>query len=252
MENKKPQSTSIPRPTVTQPKTAGQPSVAKQQAPAPKAPTVKTPMPKAPGARVTQIPKPVAPSPKATPAAAPKQSAKAMEEQLKAVEQQVISPQKSGVILQPWQLALAVVLVLALITGAVYLGTVIAKQNAEDPIVDYTGGLNNGESADPSGITLPGYSALTFAANSKKVALELPNPTGNPCYFRYTLTIVETGEEIYVSELIEPAKALQTITLNQPLTAGTYTLRIEIDTFSLTDGTTPMNGGVQEVKLIVK
>ncbi len=166
--------------------------------------------------------------------------------------EQVVAPTKKGITLQPWHLALAVVVVLALITGAVFLGTVLGNKNADDPIVDYTGDLNNGSSNDSEGIILPGYSALTFPANSKKVALELPNPTGNPCYFRYTLTVVETGEEIYQSELLEPGKMLKTITLNNPLTAGTYTLRIEIDTFSLTDGTTPMNGGVQDVKMNVK
>ena len=252
MEEKKPQNTSLPKQVSAQPKPSGQPTAAKTPTSAPKAATVKTPMPKAPGARVTSIPKPTAaPAPKKTAAPQPK-PAKAVGEQLKAAEAQAIAPQKSGVTLQPWQLAVAVVVVLALITVAVFVGTLLGNQAEDDPIVDYTGGLNNGDAADPSGITLPGYSALTFAANSKKVALELPNPTGNPCYFRYTLTIVETNTEIYQSELIEPAKALQTITLSQPLTAGNYTLRIEIDTFSLADGTTPMNGGVQEVKLIVK
>lgn len=157
-----------------------------------------------------------------------------------------------SVAVKAWQVALAVVLVLALVTGAVYVGTVIGNKNEDDPIVDYTGDLNNGDSANPGGITMPGYPAITFLANRQKVALELPNPSGNPCYFRYTLTIVETGEEIYRSELLEPGKALETITLNKSLAAGSYTLRIEIDTFSLADGTTPMNGGVQEVKLIVK
>ncbi len=153
---------------------------------------------------------------------------------------------------QAWQVALAIIAVLALVTGAIFLGTVLGNKNTEDPIVDYTGELNNGNATDPSDITLPGYPALTFFANSKKVALELPNPSGNPCYFRYTLTIVETGEEIYQSELLEPGKMLKTITLTRALPAGTYTLRIEIDTFSLTDSTIPMNGGVQEVQLVVR
>ena len=154
--------------------------------------------------------------------------------------------------IQAWQVALAVVVVLALVTGAVYLGTTLSNQNREDPIVDYTGELNNESLANPGGITMPGYPTLIFAANTQKVALELPNPKGNPCYFRYTLTIVETDTQIYQSQLLKPEEALETITLNQTLSKGTYTLRIEIDTFSLADGTTPMNGGVQEVTLIVK
>ncbi len=157
-----------------------------------------------------------------------------------------------GLLIQPWHLIVALVVVVALIVGGVFLGRYFGSQNTEDPIVDYTGTLVNNSPADPNGITLPGYSALTFFAKRNQVVLELPNPSGNPCYFRYTLTIVETGEEIYQSQLIEPGKMLKKLTLNQPLSEGPYTLRITIDTFSLADGTTPMNGGVQEVKLTVK
>lgn len=250
MENKKPQAPAQQK-APTEPK----PPKLKPSVKMPTHPIKAAPISKTPGPRVSSIPKPVAPTPAAKSAAdSAVKPTRDVKEQLKIAEQQaaVGASQKSGLVIQPWQLALAVVVMLALITGAVYLGTVLGNKNASDPIVDYTGGLNNGDFADPSGITLPGYSALTFAANSKKVALELPNPTGNPCYFRYTLTIVETGEEIYQSELLAPGKAIETLTLNQALSAGTYTLRIEIDTFSLTDGTTPMNGGVQEVKLTVK
>ena len=155
--------------------------------------------------------------------------------------------------IQAWQVALAIVVMLALVVGAVYVGTILSNnQNGKDPIVDYTGELNDESLANPGGITMPGYPTLIFAANTQKVALELPNPKGNPCYFRYTLTIVETNTQIYQSQLLKPEEAHETITLNQPLSKGTYTLRIEIDTFSLADGTTPMNGGVQEVTLIVK
>ena len=143
-------------------------------------------------------------------------------------------------------------IVAVLVVGGVLLGTLLGNKDIDDPIVDYTGPLVNQNPDDPSSIALPGYSALVFSANSKKVTLELPNPSGNPCYFQYALTVVETGEEIYRSELLEPGKMVKDLTLNKALPAGTYTLRITIDTFSLLDGTTPMNGGVQEVELTVK
>ncbi len=233
----------------------------KPQAPAQK----KVPVQPKPSAQPSPV-KPQAPTQKGVPQPQPK-TAKEYQEQLKAAKQKAAKQQAASgaptqstiatiatksFAVQAWQVALAIAVVLAIVTGAVFLGTVLGDKDEDDPIVDYTGDLNNGGSADPSGITLPGYPALTFPANSKKVALELPNPGGNPCYFRYTLTIVETGEEIYESELLEPGKMLETLTLNNSLARGTYTLRIEIDTFSLADGTTPMNGGVQEVKLTVK
>ena len=242
----------------------------KVQAPAPKVepqtkPKVQAPVPKAePQAK----PKVQAPTTKAEPQAKPKVQAPTTKAEPQAKPKEQATEQKGTSVLptqnkiatiatkrfsvQAWQVALVVVVVLALVTGAVYLGTTLSNQNREDSIVDYTGELNNESLANPGGITMPGYPTLIFAANTQKVALELPNPKGNPCYFRYTLTIVETDTQIYQSQLIEPEKTLETITLNQSLSKGTYTLRIEIDTYSLVDGTTPMNGGVQEVTLIVK
>ena len=99
---------------------------------------------------------------------------------------------------------------------------------------------------------MPGYPELTFPAGESRIELVLPNPLNNPCYFRYTLTIAETDEVLYESELIEPGKMVKELTLNRALPKGAYTLRITIDTFSLADGTTPMNGGVQEVTVTVK
>ena len=157
-----------------------------------------------------------------------------------------------GFVIKSWQIAIAVVAVVALVVGGVLLGTVLNNKDADDPIVDYTGPLVNKNPDALGNIALPGYGGIKFPANSKKVTLELPNPMGNPCYFRYTLALVETDEVLYTSELIAPGKMVKELTLNRALPKGTYTLRIIIDTFSLADGTTPMNGGVQEVALTVK
>ena len=161
-----------------------------------------------------------------------------------------------GFVIQSWQIAVAVAVVVVLVVGGVLLGTVLGNKdtvsNGEDPIVDYTGPLVNNNHGNSGDITLPGYTTLVFPANSKKVTLELPNPDGNPCYFRYTLTVVETGDVLYESEWIEPGKMVKDLTLKRALSKNEYTLRIAIDTVSLADGTTPLNGGLQEVQLIVK
>ena len=224
------------------------------------------PAPKAtPGEKPASAPKAV---PEAKPAPAPKVKPKVKEQthvpEAKADDKSApatISASKpskfvdlatKGFVIQSWQIAVAVAIVAVLVVGGVLLGTLLGNKDIDDPIVDYTGPLVNQNPDDPSSIALPGYSALVFPANSKKVTLELPNPSGNPCYFQYALTVVETGEEIYRSELLEPGKMVKGLTLNKALPAGTYTLRITIDTFSLLDGTTPMNGGVQEVELTVQ
>ena len=160
-----------------------------------------------------------------------------------------------GFVVKSWQIAVAVAVVVVLVVGGILLGTMLGNKKdiqTEDPIVDYTGPIVDKDPENPSNITLPGYPVLMFPANSQKVTLELPNPNGNPCYFRYTLTIVETGDVLYESGRIDPGKMVKALTLNHALSAGTYTLRITIDTFSLDGGNVPMNGGVQEVKLIVK
>ena len=224
-----------------------------------------------PPAQTTPLPKP---SPESKPDSSPKAAVAekpAQSEPIKATEpkqptvkkdtpKSVLSKKLSdfsklatkGVVIKSWQIAIAVVAVVALVVGGVLLGTVLNNKDADDPIVDYTGPLVNKNPDALGNIALPGYGGIKFPANSKKVTLELPNPTGNPCYFRYTLALVETDEVLYTSELIAPGKMVKELTLNRALPKGTYTLRITIDTFSLADGTTPMNGGVQEVALTVK
>ena len=271
----KPQSAAtakVAKPTQKKPNVEVKAKAVKQPSPAkPQAPIAKAPVTKVADIKPTTERK-LAPAPKAVPEAkpapAPKVKPKVKEQthvpEAKADDKSApatISASKpskfvdlatKGFVIQSWQIAVAVAIVAVLVVGGVLLGTLLGNKDIDDPIVDYTGPLVNQNPDDPSSIALPGYSALVFSANSKKVTLELPNPSGNPCYFQYALTVVETGEEIYRSELLEPGKMVKDLTLNKALPAGTYTLRITIDTFSLLDGTTPMNGGVQEVELTVK
>ena len=170
-----------------------------------------------------------------------------------------------GISFKLWCLIIAAVVVVALVAGGVYLGGLLGADSGQEheevknteqekiPTEDYTTPITDNTPADPPKIILPGYPQFDIDANSREIAMVLQNPDGNPCYFQYTLTIVELGEEIYRSALIAPGESpTQQIPLDQPLAKGIYTLRIAINTFSLIDGTTPMNGGVQEVQLTVK
>ena len=158
-----------------------------------------------------------------------------------------------GLVLQPWHFIVMCAVVVALVLGGVWLGTKLGQSDSDiDSSAEHldwtppTGTPTNG-----SGITLPGYTSITFPAGTRRVEIILPNPTNNPCYFRYTLTLAETGEQIYQSGLIPPGMAVPDIKLSRALKKGDYTLHIEIETFSLTDRT-PMNGGTQDVPLSVK
>ena len=163
-----------------------------------------------------------------------------------------------GLVVKPWQLAVAAVVVAAMVVGGVVLGVVLGNRNNpndsdfDDSPVDYEWVLPEGGHTNEDQIILPGYVDLTFPAGEDEIEVVLPNPAGNPCYFRYTLMIEETGEILYQSKLIPPGKAVLEIKLSRPLTKGDYSLLIAIDSISLTDGRTPMNGGEQKVFLKVR
>ena len=161
----------------------------------------------------------------------------------------------AGLVIKPWQLAVAAVAVVAMIVGGVVLGIVLGNKNSgsyDDSPVDYEWVLPDGAQTNPDQIILPGYVELTFQAGKQVIEIVLPNPASNPCYFRYTLVLEETGEVLYQSRLIAPGKAVLEIKLSRPLEVGDYSLLIGVDSVSLTDGRTPMNGGEQRVLLKVR
>lgn len=161
----------------------------------------------------------------------------------------------AGLVIKPWQLAVAAVTVVAMIVGGVVLGIVLGNKNGgsyDDSPVDYEWVLPDGAQTNPDQIILPGYVELTFPAGEQVIEIVLPNPASNPCYFRYTLVLEETGEVLYQSRLIAPGKAVLEIKLSRPLEVGDYSLLIGVDSVSLTDGRTPMNGGEQRVLLKVR
>ena len=159
-----------------------------------------------------------------------------------------------GIVLKASHLAIAVVLVAALTVGGVFFGMWL-KDRESDPDIDPNakdyGDIYFGEEAEEGNITAPGYADISLPANTRKVQMILPNPSHNPCYFRYTLVIKDSGETVYRSGLIPPGKAVTDLTLSRPLDAGTYTLEILIDTFSL-DTRSAMNGIQMEVTLTAK
>ncbi len=158
-----------------------------------------------------------------------------------------------GLVIQPWHLALAAALVVALVVGGIWLGTQLGGKDSDidNSAEDFEWTPPEGGSNSNGGITLPGYPSLLLPAGERKVGIILPNPSNNPCYFRYRLTLQETGEVLYQSGLIPPGMAVKEIKLSRALPKGEYTLNISIETFSLADRT-PMNGGMQDVPLSVK
>ncbi len=159
---------------------------------------------------------------------------------------------KKEIVLQPWHLALAVVAVCILVGVGVAVGSLLGQgQSDVDKNAEEHEWIPPSGSANADGITLPGYSSIVLPAGEKTVQMVLPNPSDNPCYFRFTMTLKDTGEVLYTSGLIPPGMAVKQIKLSRALQKGDYTLQIQVETFSLEERT-PMNGGVQEVSLSVR
>lgn len=102
-----------------------------------------------------------------------------------------------------------------------------------------------------TGIEIPGYPSLYIGAGETEVSAILENPEGNPCYFVYELVLSDSGESLYRSGLILPGQAISGFTISRGLSAGEYDAVLRVSTYSLEDGTTPMNGADMETVLVV-
>lgn len=179
-------------------------------------------------------------------------------EEPKAEDAKVVPAKEmpKGLVLQAWQVAVAAVIVVAMVAGGVLLGVFLGNKNYTDDFngspVDYDWVLPQGSNPGANQIVVPGYGDLLFTAGQKQIEIILPNPKNNPCYFRYTLLLDDTGEILYQSPLIAPGKAVLEIELSRALSKGDYHLTIAIDSISLADGRTPMNGAEHHVLLQVR
>ncbi len=164
-------------------------------------------------------------------------------------------PHMNGILIKPHHLIIAVAVTVALIVGGFFFGMSL-QPAGRDPDIDpnakdYKDLYVSAGDVEEGSISAPGYSIIHFPKNKTNVQMILPNPKGNPCYFRFVLVLAETGEELYRSGLIPPGMAVTDLTLSRPLDAGFYTMKILIETESLTDRTA-MNGVQMEAELIVK
>ena len=114
----------------------------------------------------------------------------------------------------------------------------------QENTVAWDGELPNLTGGEAKGIQLPGYGEITVMQGDTTLKITLVNPEGNPCYFRYRLELPDSGTVLYESDLIEPGRAVKEISLEHLPDVGDYNLDINIDTYSLEDGVTAMNGGV--------
>lgn len=114
----------------------------------------------------------------------------------------------------------------------------------------YDGTVEN-NSNDDSGIKIPGYSDITFTSDSTDFPITLLNPEGNPCNFKFSLSLKETGEILCTTDLVKPGDAISGVELEHTLDKGTYTLLINISTYDVESGG-EMNGAQVQTELTVE
>jgi hypothetical protein len=105
-------------------------------------------------------------------------------------------------------------------------------------------------------ISIPGYGEITLVADSTDARIQLLNPSGNPCYFQFTIGLLanndnEMSEVLYTSKYVEPGSEIRQQTLARGLPAGNYDALIKIQTLSI-ETKTPMNSANIRVALNVK
>lgn len=101
-------------------------------------------------------------------------------------------------------------------------------------------------------IAIPGFAQLNLKAGTCEQNVALSNPAQNFCYFKISL-LLEDGTVIWVSELIEPGKQSEAITLLQSLDAGTYeNVTVRYDCYTMDGSLTQLNSGEITIKLVVQ
>ena len=111
---------------------------------------------------------------------------------------------------------------------------------------------NGMKNEDPSQIMLPGFGIIEMEAGQRTVEAALVNPEGNPCYFKYIISLEESGEVLYESGWLEPGTAVTEWEIAEELEPGDHPISILVDTGSLSDYETEMNKGTVRATLRVE
>lgn len=143
----------------------------------------------------------------------------------------------------PAKILIPLLLLLALLVG----GLIWYLNREEGPDLDHAavayempdGAVNT----DPTQLMMPFIDEITVTSADRAGHTALVNPEGNESYFRYILTLTDTGEEIYRSGLIEPGKAVVDWEINTDLEPGDYNAELAINSFALDDYESETNGG---------
>lgn len=155
---------------------------------------------------------------------------------------------------------LIAVLALLLVGGGVFVGMNLNDWIEDEPVTsadvdnnaeDYTGNKNTYTGKkNTDTIDIPGFDTMTFRADALEQSANLYNPEENTCYFKMSIYL-EDGTKLWESKLVEPGKAIYTLSLEQTLSEGTYeNCVLKYECFAMNEEQTPLNGS--EIKFTLK
>lgn len=148
-------------------------------------------------------------------------------------------------------LLLLLILLIGLLLGGWYFINQKNSVDLDEAAISYQ--MPNGMSnTNPEEIMIPVFSQLKMYKNSKKIAVGLANPEGNPCYFKYKIILNDSKETIYESKWIEPGTAVVEVNIKKDLNVGTYPITIKVESGSLDDPNVALNGGEIDSSLKVE
>lgn len=87
--------------------------------------------------------------------------------------------------------------------------------------------------------------------NGSHVEEALINPDGNTCYFIYSITLDDTGEELYRSGMLKPGTAIVGFDLEHVPASGEYAVTIKIEARDIDNYEQEVNGGEIKSRMIV-
>ncbi|MDR0914515.1 MAG: hypothetical protein LBM65_05065 [Oscillospiraceae bacterium] len=105
-------------------------------------------------------------------------------------------------------------------------------------------------------IRFPGWGDINLKADVAQSRINLLNPSGNNCYVKFTFGLAEGDtaeikEVLYQSGYVPPGKAIGEQTLSRGLAKGTYNAVVQMQTVTMDELHTPLNGNNVKVTLIV-
>jgi len=117
--------------------------------------------------------------------------------------------------------AAGAVIAITLLTGPGSDGNTTMISDARVPLARLSSG-------NPPAYYLPGYDTISIAADDPETDMLLPNPEGNHHLLTFEIVLKDTGETLYLSNLVEPSDHIDGVTLARALAKGRYEAELVI------------------------